>query len=124
MYDVTFENGLVIDVRGKTSRIANVAVKNGVIAEISARELPAKRTIDASGLVVAPGFIDPHSHLDGMPYAGQLSALQGITTIVGGNCGLSPVDMRRFLTSRTSAAMCSISSCAWDTASVYDGTSA
>ncbi|NLS85027.1 MAG: amidohydrolase family protein [Ruminococcaceae bacterium] len=96
MYDVTFENGLVIDVRGKTSRIANVAVKNGVIAEISARELPAKRTIDASGLVVAPGFIDPHSHLDGMPYAGQLSALQGITTIVGGNCGLSPVDMAAF----------------------------
>lgn len=46
-----------------------------------------KRVVDAAGLVVAPGFIDVHGHLDGHAYAGQLSAMQGITTTVGGNCG-------------------------------------
>ena len=93
MVDVVFTGGRVVDVRTCTSRIANVAVEHGKIVDISAHELPAKRVVDAAGLVVAPGFIDVHGHLDGHAYAGQLSAMQGITTTVGGNCGLSPLDI-------------------------------
>ena len=80
MVDVVFTGGRVVDVRTCTSRIANVAVEHGKIVDISAHELPAKRVVDAAGLVVAPGFIDVHGHLDGHAYAGQLSAMQGITT--------------------------------------------
>lgn len=93
MVDVVFTGGRVVDVRTCTSHIANVAVEHGKIVDISAHELPAKRVVDAAGLVVAPGFIDVHGHLDGHAYAGQLSAMQGITTTVGGNCGLSPLDL-------------------------------
>ena len=58
MVDVVFTGGRVVDVRTCTSRIANVAVEHGKIVDISAHELPAKRVVDAAGLVVAPGFID------------------------------------------------------------------
>ncbi len=92
MVDVLFADGRVIDVRARTSRAANVAVTGGKIVDVSPNALPARRVIDARGLAVAPGFIDVHSHLDGHPYAGRLSALQGVTTTVGGNCGLSPLD--------------------------------
>ena len=96
MVDVVFAGGRVVDVRTRTSAIANVAVEHGKIVDVSAHELPARRVVDASGLVVAPGFIDVHSHLDGHPYAGRLSVLQGITTTVGGNCGLSPLDFEQW----------------------------
>ena len=62
----------------------------------------AKRVIDASGLVVAPGFIDVHAHLDGYAYGARLAAAQGITTTVGGNCGLSRSRWANFST-RSSA---------------------
>ena len=70
MVDVVFTGGRVVDVRTCTSRIANVAVEHGKIVDISAHELPAKRVVDAAGLVVAPGFIDVHGHLDGHATAG------------------------------------------------------
>ena len=92
MVDVSFVGGRVVDVRTRTSRLANVAVEGGRIVDVSAHELPARRVVDAAGLIAAPGFIDVHSHLDGHPYAGQLSVMQGITTTIGGNCGLSPLD--------------------------------
>ena len=66
MVDVVFTGGRVVDVRTCTSRIANVAVEHGKIVDISAHELPAKRVVDAAGLVVAPGFIDVRGHLDGL----------------------------------------------------------
>ncbi len=103
MVDVLFAGGRVVDVRGRTSRIANVAVEHGTIVDISPNELPARRVVDASGLVVAPGFIDVHSHLDGHPYAGRLSAQQGITTTVGGNCGLSPLDFEKWFAGQEQA---------------------
>ncbi len=96
MVDVLFVGGRVVDVRTRTSRLANVAVEHGKIVDVSAHELPARRVVDASGLIVSPGFIDVHGHLDGHPYAGQLSAMQGITTTVGGNCGLSPLDFEEW----------------------------
>ena len=58
------KNGLVVDGTGKSGRRANVAIAGGRIAEIGAVDGSAKKTIDASDLVVAPGFIDPHTHYD------------------------------------------------------------
>ncbi len=100
MVDLVFTGGRVVDVRQRTSRIANVAVEHGKIVDISPNELPAKRVVNAEGLVVAPGFIDVHGHLDGADYAGRLSAMQGITTTIGGNCGLSPLDMEEWFRSQ------------------------
>lgn len=103
MVDVVFAGGRVADVRSRTSRIAHVAVEHGKIVDVSPHELPARRVVDASGLVVSPGFIDVHSHLDGHPYAGRLSALQGITTTIGGNCGLSPVELGQWFAAQERA---------------------
>lgn len=82
-------------------RRADVLVCNGEIAAIAAPgelERPeGARLLDASGCMVCPGFIDPHSHIDGDVCTGKLSLRQGITTTVCGNCGFSPLDTGAFL---------------------------
>ncbi|MEG2435181.1 MAG: amidohydrolase family protein [Ruthenibacterium sp.] len=105
VYDVTLAGGRVVDTDHKTSRIANVAINGSKIAAVSTDPLPAKRTIDVSGNIVAPGFIDAHAHLDGYDYGGRLSVLQGITTTVGGNC--RPLIWPLFLTSSRPKDLCS-----------------
>jgi N-acyl-D-aspartate/D-glutamate deacylase len=91
MFDLLIKNGLVVDGTGKSGRRANVAITDGRIAEIGAVEGSASRTIDASGLVVAPGFIDPHTHYDAqICWDGALtpSSWHGVTSVVMGNCGV------------------------------------
>ncbi len=95
MYDLLIKNGTVIDGSGTPMFRADIAVKEGVIAEMGdLRDAIAERTIDADGHYVSPGFIDVNNHSDtyweifrnpGMH--GML--LQGVTTIVGGNSGSS-----------------------------------
>lgn len=96
MYDLIIKNGTIIDGTGTRERFrGNVAVLNGVIAKVGdIGTAEAKRTVDAGGLYVTPGFIDVLSHSDTnltlftMP--GQESLVsQGVTTIIGGNCGYS-----------------------------------
>lgn len=89
-------NGKVIDVHLKKIQNISIKVENGKITELSPVPLEADRIIDASGLYVAPGFIDVHGHVDGDLYAGELSACQGVTTTIGGNCGYCPVNMKSF----------------------------
>lgn len=92
--------GWVIDPEQKRSFPADVITKDGVIAEIRSPGGPAPegaQAVDARGCFVCPGFIDPHGHIDGDVYTGQLSLLQGITTSVGGNCGFSPLCIGQFL---------------------------
>lgn len=96
MLTAAVNHGIVVDVIHKTKHRWNIGIENGKIAEISDRPLQAEKVIDASGLIVSPGFIDAHGHVDGDDYAGILSLRQGITTTVGGNCGCSPVDLKRF----------------------------
>jgi len=62
-YDLLIKNGTVIDGTGASRRQADVAVKDGKIAEIGTIADGAAKTIDVDGCVVAPGFIDPHTHL-------------------------------------------------------------
>jgi N-acyl-D-aspartate/D-glutamate deacylase len=88
--DLLIKNGTVIDGTGAAARRADVGITGGRIADIG-KLSGAKRTIDASDLVVAPGFIDPHTHYDAqICWDGALtpSSWHGVTSVVMGNCGV------------------------------------
>lgn len=94
MYDVLIKNGLIVDGSGAPAFCADVAIQNMKIAKIAQQiDKPAVRVLDASGLVVAPGFIDCHNHSDADALLGSScynSLEQGVTTQITGNCGYSP----------------------------------
>ena len=91
-YDLLFRGGRVVDGSGLPSYNADVAIKNGKIAELGRIKGSAAKTIDVHGLAVAPGFIDHHTHMDAQllwdPY-GTSEPQHGITSIIAGNCGLT-----------------------------------
>jgi N-acyl-D-amino-acid deacylase len=91
-YDLLIKNGRVVDGSGLPSYVADVGVKGGKIAEIGRLSGTAKRTIDANGFIVSPGFIDHHTHMDGQilwdPF-GTCEPQHGVTSIIMGNCGLA-----------------------------------
>ena len=65
MYDLIIRSGTVIDGSGSPRRSADVAIADGQIAEVGRVSALARRTIDADGLLVTPGFVDIHTHYDG-----------------------------------------------------------
>jgi N-acyl-D-amino-acid deacylase len=91
MIDILLKNGVVVDGTGKPSFKADVAIKSGRIWRISdVIDLEAKKTIDASGNIIAPGFIDYHSHGDTYFLFGTDAynlLEQGVTTEIAGHCG-------------------------------------
>ena len=90
-FDLLIKNGTVVDGTGAPRRRADVAVKDGLIAEIGKVSDGAKKTIDADGLIVAPGFVDPHTHYDAqICWDPQItsSSWHGVTSVVMGNCGV------------------------------------
>jgi len=90
-YDLLIKNGTVIDGTGAPRRRADLAVKDGIIAEIGAVSDGAAKVIDASDLIVAPGFVDPHTHYDAqICWDPQItsSSWHGVTSVVMGNCGV------------------------------------
>ena len=96
-FDLVIANGTVVDGTGRARFRADVGVRAGRIAAISAGEpLTGREKMDAAGLVIAPGFIDIHSHGDWILALDDHDAilaplvLQGITTLVTGQCGFSP----------------------------------
>lgn len=95
--DILIENGNVIDGTGKPSFKADISINGEHIENVGIfRDVKASLTIDAKGLVVSPGFIDVHNHLDFIfpsprhPEILKSWAYQGVTTIISGNCGISP----------------------------------
>lgn len=92
MYDVIIRNGLVVDGSGAPGFKGDVAVQDGKIVAVGAVSGEARRTIDAAGRVVAPGFIDPHTHFDVQLLwdgAARPALEHGVTCVVPGNCSLS-----------------------------------
>ena len=99
MYDVKITNGTIVDGTGATRFVGDVAVKDGAIVEVSRSPLPgeAAETIDATGLLVTPGFVDVHTHYDGQATWDPLlepSSGHGVTTVVAGNCGVGFAPVR------------------------------
>ena len=89
--DLIVKNGCVVDGTGAPRFHADIAVADGRIVEIGKIADSATRVIDASDLVVAPGFVDPHTHYDAQICWDSLttpSSWHGVTTLVMGNCGV------------------------------------
>lgn len=92
MYDLVIRGGTVFDGLGSDGIEADVAVADGLVVEVGRITGSGRRTVDATGRFVTPGFIDGHTHLDAQlfwdPYAGSL-ADHGVTSAVMGNCGFT-----------------------------------
>ncbi len=91
MYDLIIKNGTIYDGTGDKPFVADIAIKGRKIEAIGELDEVSKQTINAEGKIVAPGFVDIHTHYDGQvtwdPYL-RPSTYHGVTTVVMGNCGV------------------------------------
>ncbi|TPG36670.1 N-acyl-D-amino-acid deacylase family protein [Mycolicibacterium hodleri] len=96
-YDLIIRGGTVVDGTGSAAVTADVAVQDGIIVEVGRVDGSARRTIEADGLAVTPGFVDVHTHFDGQatwdPHLTP-SCWHGVTTAVMGNCGIGFAPVR------------------------------
>lgn len=97
-FDLIVRNGRIVDGSGNPAFFADVGIKDGRIAALGKVAGSAKEELDAKGLIVAPGFIDVHTHADEVAErpAAENFLRMGVTTIVVGNCGGSELDVGKF----------------------------
>ena len=91
MHDILIKNGLIVDGTGRSGYVADIGIRSGIISEIGELTESGREVIDADGLVVSPGFIDPHTHYDAQICWDREvtpSSWHGVTTVVLGNCGV------------------------------------
>ena len=91
MHDIVIRGGTIVDGTGKAAFTGDVAVNGGRVAALGGKQGPGKREIDASGLLVTPGWVDVHTHYDGQAMWDPLlapSCWHGVTTVMFGNCGV------------------------------------
>lgn len=111
-YDLVINGGKVIDVESKTDDVINIGIERGVIKLLSQEKLKGRKEVNASGLIVAPGFIDIHTHEDSIKLSGlddqdysfpvsietsKVFLRTGVTTMIGGNCGFSAYPIGPYL---------------------------
>jgi N-acyl-D-aspartate/D-glutamate deacylase len=97
MQDLLIRNALICDGTGAPARTGDLSIHDGRIVSVGSSSGTASREIDATGLVAAPGFIDPHTHFDAqLTWDGQArpSLEHGVTTVIPGNCSLSLAPLR------------------------------
>jgi len=109
-YDLVINGGEVIDVESKTDDVINIGIERGVIKLLSHEKLKGSKEIDASRLIVTPGFIDLHTHEDSIKFSklkdkdyplpietSKVLLRTGVTTMIGGNCGFSAYPIEPYL---------------------------
>jgi N-acyl-D-aspartate/D-glutamate deacylase len=110
MYDVILTGAKIVDGSGQAAVRGDIAVAGSKIAEVGRlNKAEAKTFVDAAGKVIAPGFIDIHSHADfSLPVLPTAESLihQGITTVVIGQCGLSPAPLLSETRDKVVSALC------------------
>src|SRR5579863_919734 len=99
-YDIILRNGKIIDGAGNPWFYGDVGIKKDKIVRIGdLSKDKADKIIDATGLIIAPGFIDVHTHIEGdekkTPTADNF-IYDGVTTVITGNCGISEVDLKKY----------------------------
>jgi N-acyl-D-aspartate/D-glutamate deacylase len=98
MHDVIIRNATIVDGTGRDGFVADIAVRDGAIAEIGAAlTAESRESIDATGRIVTPGFVDVHTHFDGqVTWDSVLEPVSnhGVTTVVMGNCGVGFAPVR------------------------------
>ena len=97
MFDLVLRGGSVIDGTGGPIVPADIGITDGRLTAIGSGDAEARETKDVSGLLIAPGFVDPHTHYDAQlhwdPYATP-SSWHGVTSVIGGNWGFTLAPLR------------------------------
>ncbi|WP_446898476.1 N-acyl-D-amino-acid deacylase family protein [Clostridium sp. LBM24168] len=96
IYDMAIKNGYIADPEKRIIEKGNIGICNDKICTVTNAPISGRHTVDASGSIVSPGFIDIHAHVNGDAACGKLSLAQGVTTTIGGNCGGGILDLKDF----------------------------